>query len=55
MDLSPRVIDGIKRYLANAQGVLAPAKAVDFVFQFQAFPRPGHVAAHAGQVGGEES
>jgi DNA-binding transcriptional ArsR family regulator len=29
--------------------------AVDFVFQFQAFPRPGHVAAHAGQVGGEES
>jgi hypothetical protein len=37
-DLSPRVIDGIKRYLANSQGLLAPAKAVDFVFQQRVLP-----------------
>ncbi len=38
MDLSPRVIDGVKRYLANSQGVLAPLKAVDFVFQQRVLP-----------------
>jgi hypothetical protein len=37
-DLSPRVIDGIKRYLANAQGILTPVKAVDFVFQQRVLP-----------------
>ena len=38
MDLSPRVIDGVKRYLANSQSVLAPARAVDFVFQQRVLP-----------------
>lgn len=38
MDLSPRVMDGVKRYLANAEGVLAPVKAVDFVFQQRVLP-----------------
>jgi energy-coupling factor transporter ATP-binding protein EcfA2 len=38
MDLSPRVIDGVKRYLANSQGVLAPVKAVDFVFEQRVLP-----------------
>ena len=33
MDLSPRVIENIKRYLANSLGVLTPVRAVDFVFQ----------------------
>jgi energy-coupling factor transporter ATP-binding protein EcfA2 len=38
MDLSPRVIENIKRYLANTQGVLAPVRAVDFVFQQRVLP-----------------
>jgi energy-coupling factor transporter ATP-binding protein EcfA2 len=38
MDLSPRVIENIKRYLANAQGVLSAARAVDFVFQQRVLP-----------------
>jgi hypothetical protein len=38
MDLSPRVIDGLKRYLANSHGVLSPVKAVDFVFQQRVLP-----------------
>ena len=38
MDLSPRVIENIKRYLANAQGVLSPVRAVDFVFQQRVLP-----------------
>jgi energy-coupling factor transporter ATP-binding protein EcfA2 len=38
MDLSPRVIDGVKRYLANSQNVLAPLKAVDYVFQQRVLP-----------------
>jgi hypothetical protein len=37
-DLSPRVIDGIKRYLANSPGLLLPVKAVDFVFQQRVLP-----------------
>jgi energy-coupling factor transporter ATP-binding protein EcfA2 len=37
-DLSPRVIDGVKRYLANSQDILAPLKAVDFVFQQRVLP-----------------
>jgi hypothetical protein len=38
IDLSPRVIDGIKRYLANSIGLLAPARAVDFVLQQRVLP-----------------
>jgi hypothetical protein len=38
LDLSPRVIEGIKRYLANSQGVLTAARAVDFVFQQRVLP-----------------
>ncbi len=38
MDISPRAIESIKRYLANAQGVLGPVKAVDFVFQQRVLP-----------------
>ncbi len=38
LDLSPRVIDNIKRYLANSEGVLAPGRAVDFVFQQRVIP-----------------
>jgi hypothetical protein len=37
-DLSPRVIDGIKRYLANSRGLLAAPRAVDFVFQQRVLP-----------------
>ena len=38
MDLSPRVIDGVKRYLANSSGVLSPVRSVDFVFQQRVLP-----------------
>jgi energy-coupling factor transporter ATP-binding protein EcfA2 len=38
MDLSPRVIENIKRYLANSVGVLTPVRAVDFVFQQRVLP-----------------
>jgi energy-coupling factor transporter ATP-binding protein EcfA2 len=38
MDLSPRVIENIKRYLANSEGVLSPAKAIDFVLQQRVLP-----------------
>jgi hypothetical protein len=38
MDLSPRAIENVKRYLANAQGVLSPVKAVDFAFQQRVLP-----------------
>lgn len=38
IDLSPRVIDGIKRYLANSLGLLSPTRAVDFVFQQRVLP-----------------
>lgn len=38
MDLSPRVIDGIRRFLANSTNVLSHVKAVDFVFQQRVLP-----------------
>jgi hypothetical protein len=38
VELSPRVIDGVKRYLANSAGVLLPARSVDFVFQQRILP-----------------
>jgi hypothetical protein len=37
-DLSPRVLDGLRRYLANAGGLLAPTRAVDFAFQQRVLP-----------------
>ena len=37
-DLSPRVIENVKRYLANSLGVLSPVRAVDFVFQQRVLP-----------------
>jgi hypothetical protein len=38
IDLSPRVMDGLKRYLANSAGLLSPVRAVDFVFQQRVLP-----------------
>jgi energy-coupling factor transporter ATP-binding protein EcfA2 len=38
IDLSPRVIDGVKRYLSNSTGLLPPSKAVDFVVQQRVLP-----------------
>lgn len=38
IDLSPRVIKGIQRYLANSPGVLDVQRAVDFVFQQRVLP-----------------
>jgi len=38
LDLSPRVIESIKRYLANSIGLLTPTKAVDFAFQQKVLP-----------------
>jgi hypothetical protein len=37
-DLSPRVLEGLKRYLANAAGLLAPTRAADFAFQQRVLP-----------------
>ena len=36
--LSPRVLDGARRYLANADKVLAPRVAADFAFQQRVLP-----------------
>jgi hypothetical protein len=38
VELSPRVLTAIRRYLANSAGLLAPEKAVDFVFQQRVLP-----------------
>jgi energy-coupling factor transporter ATP-binding protein EcfA2 len=38
IDLSPRVLDGIKRYLANSKDLLPVERAVDFVFQQRVLP-----------------
>jgi energy-coupling factor transporter ATP-binding protein EcfA2 len=38
VELSPRVLTAIRRYLANAAGLLPPEKAVDFVFQQRVLP-----------------
>jgi hypothetical protein len=38
IDLSPRVLEGIRRYLANAKGLLPSERAVDFVFQQRVLP-----------------
>ena len=38
IDLSPRVIDGIKRYLANSPSLLGTTRAVDFVLQQRVLP-----------------
>ncbi len=38
IDLSPRVREAVKRYLANAGQLLTPARAVDFVFQQRVLP-----------------
>jgi len=38
IDLSPRVREAVKRYLANAGKLLSPARAVDFVFQQRVLP-----------------
>src|SRR4029077_18627914 len=38
VELSPRVLTTIRRYLANAAGLLTPEKAVDFVFQQRVLP-----------------
>jgi len=38
VELSPRVMTAIRRYLANAAGLLPPEKAVDFVFQQRVLP-----------------
>src|SRR5262249_48864247 len=38
IDLSPRVLDGLRRYLANSVGLLSPTRAVDFVFQQRVLP-----------------
>ncbi len=38
IDLSPRVLDAVKRYLANSKGLLPPERAVDFVLQQRVLP-----------------
>ena len=38
LELSPRLLAAVRRYLANADGLLAPIKAVDFVFQQRVLP-----------------
>jgi hypothetical protein len=38
VDLSPRVRDAIRRYLANSVSLLPPVRAVDFVFQQRVLP-----------------
>ncbi len=37
-DVSPRVIEAVKRYLANSKGLLTPDRAVDFAFQQRVLP-----------------
>lgn len=36
--LSPRVLEGVRRYLANAEGVMPPRVAADFAFQQRVLP-----------------
>jgi hypothetical protein len=66
VELSPRVVDGVRRYLANSVGVLLPARAVDFVFQQRILPvlrgrgpryatRIGALAEKLGEMGLERS
>ena len=38
IDLSPRVLEAIKRYLANSKNLLPVERAVDFVFQQRVLP-----------------
>ncbi len=38
IDLSPRVLDGVRRYLANSRGLLPVERAVDFVFEQRVLP-----------------
>jgi hypothetical protein len=38
IDLSPRVLDAIKRYLANSKGLLPPERAADFAFEQRVLP-----------------
>jgi energy-coupling factor transporter ATP-binding protein EcfA2 len=38
IDLSPRVIDAVKRYLANSTGLLAPVRAADYAFEQRVLP-----------------
>jgi hypothetical protein len=38
IDLSPRVVDAVKRYLANSTGLLAPPRAADFAFEQRVMP-----------------
>ncbi len=38
VDLSPRVLEAIKRYLANAKGLLPPERAADFAFEQRVLP-----------------
>ncbi|MCE9530219.1 MAG: hypothetical protein K8T89_03650 [Planctomycetes bacterium] len=38
IDLSPRVLEAIRRYLANSKDLLPPERAVDFVFQQRVLP-----------------
>lgn len=38
IDLSPRVLEAIKRYLANSKGLLPPERAADFAFEQRVLP-----------------
>jgi|GEM_PF-2147545 len=38
IDISPRVIDAVKRYLSNSRNLLTPVRAVDFAFQQRVLP-----------------
>ncbi len=38
IDLSPRVLEAIKRYLANSRNLLPPERAADFVFEQRVLP-----------------
>jgi DNA polymerase III delta prime subunit len=38
VNLSPRVLEGVRRFLANADGILAPRVAADFAFQQRVLP-----------------
>jgi energy-coupling factor transporter ATP-binding protein EcfA2 len=38
IDLSPRVLEAIRRYLANSRGLLPTERAVDFVFEQRVLP-----------------
>ena len=38
IDLSPRVLEAIRRYLANSMGLLPAARAADFAFEQRVLP-----------------